>query len=46
MCPLALMVELGLKVCTSHVFPQGVPAAITLVGGGAGDGGARERARC
>ena len=24
---------------TSHIFPQGVLAAITLVGGGAGDGG-------
>lgn len=27
-----------------HVFPQGVLAAITLVGSGAGDGGATARA--
>ena len=30
----------------SHIFPQGVLAAITLVGGGAGGGGAKARARC
>ena len=29
----------------NHIFPQGVLAAITLVGGGAGDGGARAGAR-
>ena len=34
------------EVNTSHVFLKGVLAAITLVGGGAGDGGARIRARC
>ena len=31
---------------TSHVFPQGVLAAVTLVGDEAEDGGARARARC
>lgn len=31
---------------TSHVFPQGVLVAIKLVGDKAGDGGARDRARC
>lgn len=31
---------------TSRVFPQGVLAGITLVGGGAGEGGAGARARC
>ena len=36
----------GFGVNTSHVFPQGELAAITLVEGGAGDGGARARARC
>ena len=30
----------------SHIFPQGVLAAITLVGGGAGDRRASARARC
>ena len=29
----------GSDVSTGHVFPQDVLAAITLVGGGAGDGG-------
>ena len=33
-------------VNTSHVFLQDMLAAITLVGGEAGDGGARSRARC
>ena len=33
-------------VNTSHVFPQGVLAAITLVGCGAGDRGVRAKARC
>ena len=36
----------GSDVSRSHVFPQGVLAAITLVGGGAGDGADRDRARC
>ena len=31
---------------TSHIFPQGVLAAITLVGGGAGDGGAKAGTGC
>ena len=31
---------------TSHAFPQGLLGAITLVGGGAGDEGARTRAKC
>ena len=34
----------GSDVSRSHIFPQGVLAAITLVGGGAGDEGARARA--
>lgn len=33
-------------VSMSHIFPQGVLAAITLVEYGAWDGGARVRARC
>ena len=33
----------GFDVNTSHVFPQSVLAAITLEGGGAGDGGAKVR---
>ena len=36
----------GFDVDASHVFPQGVLAAIALVGGGAGDGGASAGARC
>ena len=35
----------GSDVSTSHLFPQGVLAVITLVVDGAGDGGARARAR-
>ena len=31
---------------TSHAFPQGVLAVITLVEGRAGDGGAGARAKC
>ena len=34
----------GSEVGMSHVFPQGVLAAITLVRGG--DGGAKARAKC
>ena len=33
-------------VNTIHVFPQGTVTAITLVDGGAGDGGSRARTRC
>ena len=33
----------GFDEDASHIFPQGVLAAMTLVGGGAGDGGARAR---
>ena len=36
----------GSDVSMSHIFPQGVLAAITLVGGGAGYGGAKARASC
>ena len=36
----------GFDMNTSHVFPQGVLAAVTLVGGRAGDGGAKARTRC
>lgn len=36
----------GFDIDTSHVFPQGVLAAITLLGGRAGDGGDRADARC
>ena len=35
----------GSDMNTSHIFPQGVQAAITLVGCGAGDGGTRARFR-
>ena len=41
--PAALVGEL---VNTSHVIPQCGLAALTLVGGGAGDGWARARAGC
>lgn len=34
------------EVSKRHVFPQGVLVAITLLGSGAGDGGARARTRC
>ena len=33
-------------VLTNHVFPQDGLAAVTLIGSGAGDGGARARAVC
>ena len=36
----------GSEMSKGHIFPQGMLAAITLIGGGAGDGGARARARC
>ena len=36
----------GFDMNTRHVFPQCLLAAITLVGGGAGDAGARSGARC
>ena len=36
----------GFDVSTSHTLPQGVLVAVTLVGGGARDGGARARAMC
>ena len=36
----------GFDKNTSHIFPQGVLVAITLVGGGAGSGGARAGAMC
>ena len=36
----------GFDLNISHVLPQGVLAALTLVGDGAGDEGARARARC
>ena len=36
----------GFDVNTSDVFPQGVLPAVFLVVGGAGEGGARARARC
>ena len=35
----------GSDVGMIHIFPQGVPATTTLVWDGAGDGGARARAR-
>ena len=40
------LVRTGSEVNTGCVFPRGVLAATTLVGGGAGVGGARARARC
>ena len=36
----------GFDVNTSHVFPQGVLAAIILMEGGAGDEGARAEIKC
>ena len=36
----------GFDVDTSCIFPQGVLTTVTLVGGVAGDGGARACARC
>ena len=45
-CPVALLGELDLMRALGHIFPQDVLAANNMVGGGAGDGGARARARC
>ena len=39
--PSAFYGRVGFDMDAIHIFPQGVLAAITLVGGGAGDGGAR-----
>ena len=36
----------GFDIDASYIFPQSVLAAIILVGGGAGDGGVRNGARC
>ena len=36
----------GSEVSMDHIFFQGVLAAITLIGGGAGDGVVRAGARC
>ena len=36
----------GFDVNASHIFPEGVLAAIPLAGGRAGEGGARAGARC
>ena len=36
----------GFDTNISRIFPQGVLAAISLVGAGAGEGGARAGARC
>ena len=36
----------GSDMSMGHIFPHGVLAGVTLVGGGAGDGGATCRARC
>ena len=36
----------GSDVSTSHILPHTVLAAITLVGVGAGDGGAKARPKC
>lgn len=38
--------ENGSDMSTGHIFSQDVLAAITLVGGGAGEGNIRARARC
>ena len=46
MCPVAFAVRAGCEVSIGPIFPLGVLAATTLVGGKAGDGGARARARC
>ena len=44
--PVGFGVRAGLQVNTSHIFPQSVLVAITLVGSGSGDEGARARDRC
>ena len=44
--PTAFGGRAGFDVDASHVFPQGVLAAVTLVGDGAGGGGARDGAVC
>lgn len=36
----------GSDISMGHIFPHGVLAGVTLVGGGVGDGGATCRARC
>ena len=38
--------RVGSEVTVGHIFPQCVLTAITLVGGRAGDGVARAKARC
>ena len=44
--PRDFRVRPGSEMSMSHVFPQGVLAAITLVGGGTGDREAGARAMC
>lgn len=44
-CPVTLLGELDLMWTLGHIFPQDVLAAKNMVGGGAGDEGARARAR-
>ena len=39
--PSVFAVRAGFDVDTSHIFPQGMLATVTLVGDVAGDGGAR-----
>ena len=44
--PIGFGGRVGSGMNTIHVFPQGVLAAITLVGGEPGEGRARTKARC
>lgn len=44
--PIALGWRARFDVDSSHIFPQGVLSAITLVGGGPGDGWAGTGAEC
>lgn len=44
--PSGFAVRFGFDMSTSGIFPQGVPAAITVVLGGAGERADRARARC
>ena len=44
--PSAFNGRAGFDVDASHIFPQGVLAAVTLVGPVAGDGGAKVCAGC
>ena len=44
--PSGFDVKAGFQVNISHIFPQGILAAVTLVGGKTEDDGTRARASC